>query len=52
MEQLLDEDYADKLQRQLNQKVAVDKNNIVDTFSSKIEKKGAIELKLNQAVER
>ena len=32
------------------QKVAIDKKNIVDTFSAK--KKGAIELKFNETIER
>ena len=34
------------------QKVAIDKNNIVDTFSASVKKKGAIELKLNETIER
>ena len=34
------------------QKVAIDKNNIVDTFSASVKKKGAIELKFNETIER
>ena len=34
------------------QKVAIDKKNIVDTFSALVKKNGAIESKFNETIER
>ena len=39
---MMDPEYAYKLSRQVNKDVLIDKNNIVDTFASRVEKKGAI----------